>query len=113
MIAASTWRATGNNQCKAGWLMLKIETNPSASATVKPVLHKVQAYILLFRGRKTMSKHLLGPDRVLHEGAGYRSKYTARIQKPPVGSRENPSNPKQEGVDAVYIPDTAKWCSKK
>lgn len=56
-----------------------------------------------------MSKHLLGSDRVLHEGTGYRNK----CPKPPVGSRENPSNPKQEGVDAVYIPDTAKWCSKK
>lgn len=33
MIAASTWRATGNNQCKAGWLMLKIETEaPSIPA---------------------------------------------------------------------------------
>lgn len=60
-----------------------------------------------------MSKHLLGPDRVLHEGAGYRNKYTLKSPKPPGSSRENPSNPKQEGVDAVYIPDTAKWCSKK
>lgn len=60
-----------------------------------------------------MSKHLLGPDRVLHEGAGYRNKYTLKSPKPPVGRRENPSNSKQEGVDAVYIPDTAKWCSKK
>lgn len=60
-----------------------------------------------------MSKHLLGSDRILHEGAGYRNKYALKSQKPPVGSRENPSNPKQEGVDAVYIPDTAKWCSKK
>ena len=56
-----------------------------------------------------MSKHLLGSDRVLHEGAGYRSKYTTRIQKPPVGSRENPSNPKQEGTDAIFVPTTAKW----
>lgn len=60
-----------------------------------------------------MSKHLLGSDRILHEGAGYRNKYALKSQKPPVGSRENPSNQKQEGVDAVYIPDTAKWCSKK
>ena len=60
-----------------------------------------------------MSKHLLGSDRILHEGAGYRNKYALKSQKPPVGSRENPSNPKQEGVDAVYIPDTAKWYSKK
>ena len=29
------------------------------------------------------------------------------------GTKENPSSPKQEGVDAVYSPDTAKWCSKK
>lgn len=56
-----------------------------------------------------MSKHLLGSDRVLHEGAGYRSKYTTRIQKPPVGSRENPSNPKQEGTDAIFVPTPAKW----
>jgi hypothetical protein len=60
-----------------------------------------------------MSKHILGSDRILHEGAGYRNKYTLKNHKPPVGSRENPSNPKQEGTDAVYIPDTAKWCSKK
>lgn len=33
-------------------------------------------------------------------------------QTPPVGSRGNPSNPKQEGTDAVYIPDTAKWMKK-
>ena len=89
--------------------MLKIETNPSASATVKPVLHKVQAYILLYRGRKTMSKHLLGSDRILHEGAGYRNKYALKNQKPPIGSRENPSNPKQEGTDAIFVPTTAKW----
>lgn len=25
MIAASTWRATGNNQCKAGWLKQTIQ----------------------------------------------------------------------------------------
>lgn len=35
-----------------------------------------------------------------------------RNQKPPVGSRENPSNPKQEGTDAVFIPTTAKWMKK-
>lgn len=56
-----------------------------------------------------MSKHELGADRVLHEGAGYRDKYKFKSQKPTVGSRENPSDPKQEGTDAVYIPDTAKW----
>lgn len=56
-----------------------------------------------------MSKHLLGSDRILHEGAGYRNKYTLKSPKPPVGSRENPSNPKQEGTDAVYIPSTAKY----
>lgn len=56
-----------------------------------------------------MSKHELGADRVLHEGAGYRDKYKFKSQKPPIGSRENPSDPKQEGTDAVYIPDTAKW----
>lgn len=44
-----------------------------------------------------MSKHELGADRVLHEGAGYRDKYKFKSQKPPVGSRENPSDPKQEG----------------
>lgn len=36
-----------------------------------------------------MSKHELGADRVLHEGAGYRDKYKFKDQKPPVGSREN------------------------
>lgn len=56
-----------------------------------------------------MSKHLLGSDRILHEGAGYRNKYTLKSPKPPVGSRENPSNQKQEGTDAVYIPSTAKY----
>ena len=60
-----------------------------------------------------MSNKLLGSERVLHEGAGYRSKFKATRRTPPPGSRENPSSPKQEGVDAVYIPDTAKWCSKK
>lgn len=59
-----------------------------------------------------MSKHELGADRVFHEGAGYRDKYKFRNQKPPVGSRKNPSNPKQEGVDAVYIPKTSKWANK-
>ena len=59
-----------------------------------------------------MSKYELGADRVLHEGAGYRDKYKFKSQKPPVGSRENPSDPKQEGTDAVYIPDTAKWMKK-
>jgi hypothetical protein len=59
-----------------------------------------------------MSKHELGADRVLHEGAGYRDKYKFKSQKPPVGSREKPSDPKQEGTDAVYIPDTAKWMKK-
>ena len=44
--------------------------------------------------------------------AGYRDKYKFKSQKPPVGSRENPSDPKQEGTDAVYIPDTAKWMKK-
>ena len=57
-----------------------------------------------------MSKHELGADRVFHEGAGYRDKY--KSQTPPVGSRENPSNPKQEGADAVFIPTTAKWMKK-
>ena len=57
-----------------------------------------------------MSKHELGADRVFHEGAGYRDKY--KNQKSPVGSRENPSNPKQEGTDAVFIPTTAKWMKK-
>lgn len=60
-----------------------------------------------------MSKHELGADRVLHEGAGYRDKYKFKSQKPTGGSRENLSNPKQEGTDAVYIPDTVKWCGKK
>lgn len=55
-----------------------------------------------------MSKHELGADRVLHEGAGYRDKYKFKSRKPTVGSRENPSNQKQEGTDAVYIPDTAR-----
>lgn len=59
-----------------------------------------------------MSKHELGADRVLHEGAGYRDKYKFKSQKPPVGSRENASDPKREGTDAVYIPDTAKWMKK-
>lgn len=59
-----------------------------------------------------MSKHELGADRVLHEGAGYRDKYKIKSKKPPVGSRENPSNPKQAGTDAVYIPDTAEWMKK-
>ena len=59
-----------------------------------------------------MSKHELGADRVLHEGAGYRDKYKIKSKKPPVGSRENPSNPKQEGTDAVFIPATAKWMKK-
>lgn len=59
-----------------------------------------------------MSKHELGADRVFHEGAGHRDKYKFRNQKPPVGSRENPSNPKQEGTDAVFIPTTAKWMKK-
>lgn len=59
-----------------------------------------------------MSKHELDADRVFHEGAGYRDKYKFRNQKPPVGSRENPSNPKQEGTDAVFIPTTAKWMKK-
>lgn len=59
-----------------------------------------------------MSKHLLGSDRILHEGAGYRNKYALKNQKPPVGSRENPSNPKQEGVDAVYIQKTSEWVNK-
>ena len=44
-----------------------------------------------------MSKHELGADRVLHEGAGYRDKYKFKSQKPTFRSRENPSNPKQEG----------------
>ena len=60
-----------------------------------------------------MSKHILGSDRILHEGAGYRNKYAPKSQNLPVGSRENPSNPKPEGVDAVYIPDTAKWMRQK
>lgn len=60
-----------------------------------------------------MSKHELGADRVFHEGAGYRDKYKFKSQKPPVGSMENPSDPKQEGTDAVYIPDTAKWMRQK
>lgn len=59
-----------------------------------------------------MSKHELGADRVLHEGAGYCDKYKFRSKNPPVGSRENPSNPKQEGTDAVFIPTTAKWMKK-
>lgn len=60
-----------------------------------------------------MSKHILGSDRILHEGAGYRNKYAPKSQKLPVGSMENSSNPKPEGVDAVYIPDTAKWMRQK
>lgn len=60
-----------------------------------------------------MSKHILGSDRILHEGAGYRNKYALKSQNLPVGSRKNPSNPKPEGVDAVYIPDTAKWMRQK
>lgn len=60
-----------------------------------------------------MSKHELGADRVLHEGAGYRDKYKFKSQTPPVGSRGNPSDPKQEGTDAVYIPDTAKWVNNQ
>lgn len=59
-----------------------------------------------------MSKYELGADRVFHEGAGYRDKYKIKSKKPPVCSRENPSNPKQAGTDAVYIPDTAKWMKK-
>lgn len=59
-----------------------------------------------------MSKHLLGSDRILHEGAGYRNKYTLKSPKPLVGSRGNPSNPKQEGTDAVYIPKTIEWVNK-
>lgn len=59
-----------------------------------------------------MSKHELGADRVFHEGAGYRDKYKFKSLKPPVGSRENPSNPKLEGTDAVYISDTARWVKK-
>ena len=53
-----------------------------------------------------MSKHILGSDRILHEGAGYRNKYAPKSQNLPVGSRENPSNPKQEGTDAVFVPTT-------
>lgn len=59
-----------------------------------------------------MSKHELGADRVFHEGAGYRDKYKFKSLKPTVGSKENPSDPKQEGTDAVYIPDTARWVKK-
>ena len=59
-----------------------------------------------------MSKHELGADRVLHEGAGYRDRYKIKSKKPPVGSRENPSDPKQEGTDAVYIPNTTRWVKK-
>ena len=43
MIAASTWRATGNNQCKAGWLMLKIETNPTTCAMKS--LHSLRLFV--------------------------------------------------------------------
>ena len=46
MIAASTRRVTDNNQCKAGWLMLKIKTNP-ASNIIGSVLYKVQTRFLL------------------------------------------------------------------
>jgi hypothetical protein len=60
-----------------------------------------------------MNDKLLGSERVLYEGAGYRSKFKAARRTSPPGTKENPSSPKQEGVDAVYIPDTAKWCSKK
>lgn len=60
-----------------------------------------------------MSNKLLGSERVLHEGAGYRSKFKNTRRTSPPGSRKNPSSPKQEGVDALYIPDTAKWCGKK
>ena len=52
-----------------------------------------------------MSKHELGADRVLHEGAGYRDKYKFKSQKPPVGSRENPSkyNSAFHAVNVVKI----------
>lgn len=60
-----------------------------------------------------MNDKLLGPELVLHEGAGDRNKFKTTRRTPPPGTKGNPSSPKQEGVDAVYIPDTAKWCSKK
>lgn len=60
-----------------------------------------------------MNDKLLGSERVLHQGAGYRTKFRAARGTLLPGTRENPSSPKQEGVDATYIPDTAKWCSKK
>lgn len=44
----------------------------------------------------------LGSDRVLHEGAGYRSKY---FQK-----RESKLEKLNE---PIYIPTTMKWASKK
>ena len=60
-----------------------------------------------------MNDKSLGSERVLHKGAGYRSKFKAARRAPLPGSRENPSSPKQKGVDTIYIPDTAKWCSQK
>ena len=44
-----------------------------------------------------MSKHELGANRVLHEGAGYRDKYKFKSQKPTGGSKGKSVNPKQEG----------------
>lgn len=55
-----------------------------------------------------MNDKLLGSERVLHQGAGYRTKFRAARGTPLPGTRENPSSPKQDGVDAIYIPDTAK-----
>ena len=44
----------------------------------------------------------LGSDRVLHEGAGYRSKYFQKCEL----KLEKPNEP-------IYIPTTMKWASKK
>ena len=44
----------------------------------------------------------LGGDRVLHEGAGYRSKYFQKRES----KLEKPN-------ESIYIPTTMKWASKK
>ena len=47
------------------------------------------------------------PRRIFERNPEYK-RVTYKVQIPPVGTRENPSNAKPEDGNMLYVPDTAK-----
>ena len=64
--------------------------------------YSIYAIIFIENQERIMWFKTLGSDRVLHEGAGYRSKYFQKRES----KLEKPNEP-------IYIPTTMKWASKK